>query len=357
MTEENIYFYTLNVAQGDSHVIHFPGCSAAIVIDPGNSDLINELLHKRLQIKSLPLILISHGDWDHMAGINKLIQSCLHEKRGRSIKPGYIFLNSEGMAKSSDKTKIGKLFIRLENLVTKHQLKLKCIFAEEETSELLNAVLNRYGIDGRILYPEYFRMIKVHRKKQWNLASVLMLLTFRNKKILYSGDLPYEGWKQVDKEVDLKSNVFKVPHHGGKISSSPRKDMEKILERVDPNFALVSVGSDNRYKHPLPEVIEAIVTHPSKPHLFCTQMTDRCSKSREQKKEKVNEFYKTKFKEKQEYNTLKLGSDRGTICAGTIRVTFNGNSNKISTFPSPLHHYQMLKTFFSDDVLLCRSGL
>jgi glyoxylase-like metal-dependent hydrolase (beta-lactamase superfamily II) len=110
--EENIHFYTLNVSQGDSHVIHFPKNNAAIVIDPGDSDLINQLLHEQLKIKSIPFILVSHGDWDHMEGINRVIKGSLHEKRGRSIRLDYIFLNSEGMAKSSENTKFGKLFIR-----------------------------------------------------------------------------------------------------------------------------------------------------------------------------------------------------------------------------------------------------
>lgn len=233
-------------------------------------------------------------------------------------------------------------------------MKEESIFAETESSELLNTILNRYGIYGRILYPEYVRMINVHRKEKWNMASVLLLLTFENKKILYSGDLPYAGWKHVDKEEDLKSDVFKVPHHGGKISSKPGEDTKKILERVNPNFALVSAGSHKGYKHPLPEVIEAIVTHSTKPHLFCTKMTNRCSKKRHQQKEKVEAFYKTRFKKKkEEYEILKLGNDKGTMCAGTIRITFNRNSHTW-TIPSRFDHHRMLKTFFSNDGLLCR---
>jgi hypothetical protein len=179
---------------------------------------------------------------------------------------------------------------------------------------------------------------------------------FANKKILYTGDLPYAGWKEVDEKEDLKSDVFKVPHHGGNISDNSGEDMQKILDRVNPNFALVSVGSENSHKHPLPEVIKTIVSHPEMPHLFCTQMTDQCSKKRHQYKEKVDEFYKSKLINKEkEYNILKMGNDKGTMCAGTILITFNRNSEPW-TIPSNFDHHRMLNTFFSTDNLLCRSG-
>ncbi len=356
MTEQNIHFYTLNVGQGDSHVIYFPASEAAILIDPGNGTLINELLHQRLQIKSLPFILITHGDMDHMAGINEVIKKCLMGKQGQPIKPGYIFFNDEGLSKSSKKPKIKILFKRLREIVEKYDLKLKCIYAEDDTSELLSSILNRLGIAGKIIYPKRLHMIDVYLEENYNLASVSMLLTFANQKILYTGDLPYAGWEEIDEKEDLKSDVFKVPHHGGWISDSSGKDMKAILNRVKPNFALVSVGSDNTHKHPLREVISAIVTHPSAPYLLCTQMTGQCSGNRFQLKEKIDAFYRSKIKEEEELDILRLGEEKGTGCAGTIRVTFNKDSD-IAMLPSLQHHSLMLKTIFNDDGLLCRPGM
>jgi len=158
--------------------------------------------------------------------------------------------------------------------------------------------LRAVGLEGKIFYPQYRHMIDVISKEDFNLASVVMLLTFANQKILYTGDLPYAGWEEIDEKEDLKSDVFKVPHHGGWISDSSGKDMKAILNRVNPNFALVSVGSDNTHKHPLREVISAIVTHPSAPYLLCTQMTGQCSGNRFQLKEKIDAFYRSKSRKK-----------------------------------------------------------
>lgn len=356
MKENNINFYTLNVGQGDSHVVHFPANEAAVVIDPFNSELINELLHNRLKIKSLPFILISHGDTDHMSQLEKVIKKCLEGHNGFPVKPGYIFYNFEVLAKLNQCKKMKKTFKRLRFLAAENNLKVKCIFADDDSSETLKKILDQLGIEGKILYPQYLHMIDVVTQADFNLASIVMLLTFANKKILYSGDLPYGGWKEVDEKENLKSDVFKVPHHGGKISDNSGADMRKILDRVNPNFALVSVSSENSHKHPLPEVIKTIVSHPAKPHLFCTQMTDQCSKKRHQHKEKVHQFYKSKLtNKKEEYEVLKLSNDKGTMCAGTIRITFNRNSEPWIT-PSTFDHCQMLNTFFTDDGLLCRPG-
>jgi competence protein ComEC len=48
----------------------------------------------------------------------------------------------------------------------------------------------------------------------------------------------------------LGATVLKAPHHGSKTSSC-----ERFLAAVDPQVAVVSVGADNRFGHPAPEVL------------------------------------------------------------------------------------------------------
>ncbi|MCW8955696.1 MAG: DNA internalization-related competence protein ComEC/Rec2 [Gammaproteobacteria bacterium] len=49
----------------------------------------------------------------------------------------------------------------------------------------------------------------------------------------------------------LASDVLVVPHHGSKTSSTLA-----FLERVRPDYALVSAGYRNRFRHPRPDIIE-----------------------------------------------------------------------------------------------------
>jgi hypothetical protein len=352
--EEKIHFYTLNVGQGDSHVIHFPTQKAAIIIDPGNGALLNELLNNHLKIKHLPLILISHFDLDHMRGLNSVIQKCIEGINGSAIRPGYIFFSDQGFGKSVKSKTIADILDDFEQLAEEHSLKFEYSIADNSSSRVFIDILKDLGIEGRIVYPKRLQQKEAFKKNDYNLASVLLYLIFSNKKILYTGDLPYKGWKNVTTDEDLTSDVFKVPHHGGKISPTPGKDTCKILERVNPNFALISVGSTNRYKHPIPEVVDALITHETSPHLFCTQMTKKCC-SDENIKEKIENFYEKEIEDLGEKKILKLGSHKGSLCAGTIRVTFDNKKRMPYTSPQVFTHLHMLETLFNTNQLLCKA--
>jgi competence protein ComEC len=53
--------------------------------------------------------------------------------------------------------------------------------------------------------------------------------------------------------ADLRAAVYKVPHHGSDTSSS-----SAFLAAVDPLLDVISVGQDNRFRHPSPEVLERL---------------------------------------------------------------------------------------------------
>lgn len=350
--EEKVHFYTLNVGQGDSHIIHFPTREAAIVIDPGNGELINELLHNHLEIKYLPLILISHFDLDHMRGLNSVIRGCLERPGKPEIKPGYVFFSDQGFGKSIDCQTIKNILQEFKQLSKQFKLQFEYCIADNSSSGVFIEVLNKLGIEGKIIYPTRLLQGEAIEKKDYNLASVLLYLVFAGQKILYTGDLPYAGWEKIAKEEDLTSDVFKVPHHGGNISRNPGSHTQKILERVNPKFALISVGSDNSYQHPYPEVVEAIVTHNTHPHLFCTQMAGHCGAG-ENIQQKIDDFYEKIMDEGDYEITQKMRPANGIPCAGTIRITFDGKTGFVSSAPSPLVHLSMLKTLFKPAQLLC----
>src|SRR5208283_2097804 len=51
----------------------------------------------------------------------------------------------------------------------------------------------------------------------------------------------------------LEAEFLKVPHHGSKTSST-----EPFLEAIHPRYAAISVGANNVYGHPSPEVTERL---------------------------------------------------------------------------------------------------
>jgi competence protein ComEC len=54
----------------------------------------------------------------------------------------------------------------------------------------------------------------------------------------------------------LQAEVLKVGHHGSRTSTS-----SALLAAASPQLAVISVGRDNRYRHPSPEVLARLVRH------------------------------------------------------------------------------------------------
>ena len=52
---------------------------------------------------------------------------------------------------------------------------------------------------------------------------------------------------------DSQCTVLKVAHHGSKTSTT-----EDFLAAAQPRLAVISVGRDNNFGHPAPEVIERL---------------------------------------------------------------------------------------------------
>ena len=59
--------------------------------------------------------------------------------------------------------------------------------------------------------------------------------------------------KLMKKNPTLSVDVLKVGHHGSKSSTT-----EEFLERLSPQWAIISVGENNRYQHPHQEVLDRL---------------------------------------------------------------------------------------------------
>ena len=82
------------------------------------------------------------------------------------------------------------------------------------------------------------------------MASLVLKVNVLNFSFLMMGDAPKEREKMLMDE-SITSDVLKVGHHGSSTSSDPQ-----FLKKVDPRYAILSVGLNNSYHHPSKETIE-----------------------------------------------------------------------------------------------------
>ena len=88
-------------------------------------------------------------------------------------------------------------------------------------------------------------------QKAHNNDSLVMLVTYGDRRFLLTGDMELPVERRLLATWNLPHiDVLKVGHHGSRTSTSAA-----WLEALKPGVALVSVGRDNHYHHPHPQVI------------------------------------------------------------------------------------------------------
>ena len=87
-----------------------------------------------------------------------------------------------------------------------------------------------------------------------NNTSIVLKLTYGERSFLFTGDCESEGERVIlETGADVSADVLKVGHHGAEYSSSYR-----FLREVMPDYAIISVGSDNSYGHPTEEALSRL---------------------------------------------------------------------------------------------------
>ena len=82
--------------------------------------------------------------------------------------------------------------------------------------------------------------------------SSVIYTKLNNYKFLFMGDAGVEVEEDLIEKYNLQNvDVLKVGHHGSKTSSS-----RKFIDKINPEYSIISVGRNNRYGHPNKEVLD-----------------------------------------------------------------------------------------------------
>ncbi len=218
---EVIFF---DVGQGDSIFIE-NSTRQQILIDGGPDSTVLEKLAEEMPFydRTLDLIILTHPEHDHMAGLMEVLKRYKVEN-----------ILWTGIIRNTDEYKEWKRLIEEEGaeiFVAKSGLKIK--------------LADNY-ID--ILYP--FESLDGREIEDSNDTSVVARLIFGDNSFLFTGDagMDVEN-KLIKNNIYLDSDVLKIGHHGSKYSTG-----EVFLKAVSPQLAAIQVGK-NSYGHPTEEVL------------------------------------------------------------------------------------------------------
>ena len=90
-----------------------------------------------------------------------------------------------------------------------------------------------------------------------NDSSLVIYSTIYDRKILFMGDASIRSEKYILNNYDISNvTILKVGHHGSRTSSS-----EEFIKQVNPTYALISAGVNNKFNHPHDEIVERLHTN------------------------------------------------------------------------------------------------
>lgn len=87
-----------------------------------------------------------------------------------------------------------------------------------------------------------------------NEDSLIFYTQLKGKNVLFMGDAGKESEQEILKNYQLPViDVLKVGHHGSRNSSG-----QAFIDMIQPKYAIIGVGKNNRYKHPHEETLQVL---------------------------------------------------------------------------------------------------
>ncbi len=227
----------LNIGQGDSILVQGP-TGLTMLVDGGPDHSVTRDLGMKLGPlnRHLDLVVETHPDADHITGLLYVLQN-------------YSVSNFMTPAIPHDT----QIFQKIENEANAHP-NMKRITARRGIRLDLGG-----GAYADILHPDR----DMSKETETNDGSTTMHIVYGSTSFMLTGDLPttVENWLVMldGEDGELKTDVLKVGHHGSKFSSG-----DPWLAALNPTYAAISVGKENRYGHPSVDAIQRIKSQGAK---------------------------------------------------------------------------------------------
>jgi competence protein ComEC len=225
--DDRLHIVACDVGQGDAVLVQRN--SDQILIDGGPDGKVLDCLGRHMPFfdRKIELVILTHPDSDHSAGIVQVFKT-----------------------------------YRVESIMTNDLSNPKF------GTEVVQALRTEVGSEGSlVIYPYNLPTIRlgmiyldvVHPSRDFsdsktNNYSIVTVLRYNNFEALLTGDIE-DGVSDLVSESPRIPDVdyIKIPHHGSKNGLS-----EKLLQISKPETAIISVSTKNSYGHPHQEVLDLL---------------------------------------------------------------------------------------------------
>lgn len=250
----------IDVGQGSSILVRFPGDQTMLIdgggfinstFDVGKYIVAPYLWHERLN--RIDIVVLTHPHPDHLNGLPFILEN---------FRVREVWINGE-MSGSEE-------YLRFQDIIKNKGLIRRSMSAGNGPiviggvrTEFFNPPGPVSGMEEEATFTET------------NDGSLVMRMTYGEVSFLFPGDISLMTEERLASDLrELRSQLLFVPHHGGRTSSS-----EAFLQRVRPQTAIISVGADNLFRLPHPDVLKrlnqrGVITYRTDLHGAITASTD-----------------------------------------------------------------------------------
>ena len=223
VTDGALSVHFIDVGQADCALIECDG--AFMLIDGGNRDDGQKVVSylQSCGVEELEAVICTHAHEDHVGGL-----------------PAVLAVYPTAQVYAPTKTYSSKIFD--DFLYYVDQQRLEVIIPEPGHTLTLGQA------EAKILGP-------VMSYAETNDTSIVVRLDFYNNSFLFTGDMEVAAENDMldywEGRMDWNVDLLKVGHHGSTTSSGYR-----FVYETDPEYAVISVGTDNSYGHPHDEIVD-----------------------------------------------------------------------------------------------------
>lgn len=226
----------IDVGQGDSALVE---CDGHYMLIDGGETTAGDKVYNVLEtngIQKLDILAVSHLHTDHYGGLIKALT----------------YASEIGVTISNATYSDNEIFRKLEHELGINGTKIK-VPAPGDKYELGSATVE---------------IVDSHDEEAND--SLVLLITYGKTRFLFTGDIMANGQLRVRKalqqEEGLLSNnkgwvsLIKMPHHGAYNDKYGFQDsnLNALLYEYDPSYFIISVGTNNQYKHPHQETLDLL---------------------------------------------------------------------------------------------------